>query len=212
MGSRLFTAHRRSAGRENVMARKTGTSLADILSGTSSADFLRGQGGNDTLKGLGGRDVLEGGGGKDKLFGDAGADILRGGGGNDVLKGGAGNDQMNGNEGRDVMTGGAGADTFVFKHARETRPGSAADVITDFTTKDFINIKNIDANKAVAGNQDFTFIGDAAFTGNAGELKYQFVGSKTIISGDQNGDGQADFQIVLLKHIAITSTNLIGDI
>jgi serralysin len=194
------------------MATKTGTPLANILNGTTLADLLRGLGGNDTLKGFGGRDVLEGGPGNDKLFGGDAADILRGGLGNDVLNGGAGNDQMNGNEGRDVMTGGAGGDTFIFKHARETRPGSAADVVTDFTTNDFINIKNIDANKGVAGNQDFTFLGSGAFTGHAGELNYRFVGSKTIISGDQNGDGVADFQIVLLKHIAISANHIIGDL
>ncbi len=198
------------------MATKRGTLNADILNGTSSRDSLLGFGGNDTLNGLGGRDNLDGGNGNDKLFGGGGADVLRGGAGNDILKGGSGDDFLNGNAGKDILTGGAGVDTFIFKHARETRPGKTADVITDFSTSDFIDIRNIDADKGVAGNQDFKFLGDSAFTGKAGELNYKYVGSganaRTIISGDQNGDGAADFQIVLHKHIALSANNIFGDL
>jgi serralysin len=204
----------RSRGKS--MATRKGTPKADILNGTSSGDTLAGFGGNDTLNGRDGRDKLDGGNGNDKLFGGAGADVLRGGAGNDTLKGGAGDDFLNGNEGKDILTGGIGSDTFIFKHARETRPGSAADVITDFSSNDFLDLRNIDANKSVAGNQDFKFLGNGAFTGKAGELNYKFVGSganaKTIISGDQNGDGTADFQIVLRKHIALSSDNIFGDL
>jgi serralysin len=205
----------RSPG-EKTMATKRGTSKADTLNGTSSADNLKGFGGNDTLNGRNGRDNLDGGNGHDKLDGGAGADVLRGGAGNDTLKGGAGDDFLNGNEGKDILTGGAGSDTFIFKHARETRPGDAADVITDFSSRDFIDLRNIDADKGAAGNQDFKFLGNGAFTGKAGELNYKFVGSganaKTIISGDQNGDGAADFQIVLRKHIAVSADNIFGDL
>lgn len=197
------------------MAVKIGTSLADVLNGTVFRDVLRGLAGNDVLRGYGGRDTLEGGSGRDKMFGDAGADVMRGGAGNDTMKGGAGDDHLNGNEGRDTMTGGGGSDTFVFKHARETKVG-AADVITDFQANDFIDIRNIDADKGTGGNQDFTFIGDAAFSGKAGELNYQFTGSggsaRTILAGDQNGDGAADFQIVLHGHVALTSANIFGDL
>jgi len=179
------------------MARKSGTSHADVLNGTVFGDFLFGFGGKDILRGLAGNDKLYGGAGSDKLFG------------------GAGKDWLDGKEGRDFLTGGGGSDTFVFKHARETRPGSAADTITDFTRKDFIDIRNIDADKFTTGNQDFKFIGSEAFSHDAGELRYEFSGSgaraKTIISGDQNGDGVADFQIILLKHIAISSANILGD-
>src|SRR5690242_12161953 len=124
------------------MAKKSGTSHADVLNGTRFGDFLFGFGGNDVLRGLAG---------------------------NDSLDGGAGDDRLNGNEGRDFLKGGSGSDTFIFKHARETRPGKNADVITDFTRKDFIDIRNIDADKSAAGNQDFKFIADAAFSHDAGE-------------------------------------------
>jgi serralysin len=201
---------------EKIMATRKGTSKADILNGTSSRDSLKGLGGNDTLNGRGGRDDLDGGNGNDKLFGGGDADVLRGRAGHDTLNGGAGNDFLNGNEGRDILTGGAGSDTFIFKHARETRPGNAADVITDFSSRDFIDIRNIDADKGAGGNQDFTFLGSGAFTGKAGELNYKFEGSganaRTIISGDQNGDGSADFQIVLRKHIALSADNIFGDL
>ncbi|MBB3017578.1 Ca2+-binding RTX toxin-like protein [Microvirga lupini] len=198
------------------MARIVGSGLANILNGTSLGDLLQGLGGNDTLRGLRGTDVLEGGAGHDKLFGGLGNDLLRGGRGDDRLVGDAGNDQLNGNEGRDILTGGAGRDTFIFKHARETRPGSSADVVTDFTRQDTLHLKNIDAVKNVAGNQDFTFIGNSGFSGHAGELNYRFIGSgaqaKTIVAGDQNGDGNADFEIILLKHIAISKANIFGDL
>jgi serralysin len=61
---------------------------------------------------------------------------------------------------------------------------------------DDIWLNAIDANTKVAGNQAFTFIGSAAFTGVAGQLRYQTVGSDTHIQGDTNGDRRADITIV----------------
>ena len=46
-----------------------------------------------------------------------------------------------------------------------------------------------------AGNQAFTFLGTGAFTGVAGQLRYEQVSGNTFISGDTNGDGVADFMI-----------------
>ncbi len=40
-----------------------------------------------------------------------------------------------------------------------------------------------------------SFIGAGAFTGVAGELRQLASGSQTILEGDVNGDGIADFQI-----------------
>ena len=53
------------------------------------------------------------------------------------------------------------------------------------------------------------FLGNQAFTGHAGELTYKFSGAKTIVSGDFNGDGAADFQIVLKGHIALSHGDFI---
>ena len=78
-----------------------------------------------------------------------------------------------------------------------TRNG--ADIITDFSRAegDRINLRQVDANADVGGDQNFAFIGDAAFSGAAGELRYAHAQGNTYIEGDTNGDGSADFMIRL---------------
>ncbi len=49
----------------------------------------------------------------------------------------------------------------------------------------------IDANTGVSGDQAFHFVGAAAFSGHAGELRFE----GGVVSGDVNGDGHADFEI-----------------
>ena len=53
----------------------------------------------------------------------------------------------------------------------------------------------IDANTGLAGDQAFAFIGAAAFSGVAGQLRAQVGGGATVVSGDLNGDSAADFAI-----------------
>lgn len=54
---------------------------------------------------------------------------------------------------------------------------------------DDLDLCPIDANESLAGDQAFTYIGNSAFSGYAGEL------NGGVVSGDVNGDGAADFQI-----------------
>lgn len=135
-----------------------------------------------------------------KLMGTAKADVLHGGaaddhlsgaGGNDQLFGEGGNDVLRGGPGRDILVGGAGADTFVFGKA--TVGATAVDVIRDFSHAegDLIDLSEIDAVTGKAGDQAFHLIGDAAFSGAAGELRF----SGGALHGDVNGDGTADFTI-----------------
>ena len=153
--------------------------------------------GNFTGTGNGLGNFIQGGGGADVLDGDAGDDELRGQSGDDVLFGGTGSDTLIAGSGVDVMTGGAGADLFMFSNY-ETGTGAAADRITDFGAgSDKIDLAAIDADAGVAGNQVFTFIGTAAFSGTAGELRYDHVGADTWLRMDINGDAIADFEIVL---------------
>jgi hypothetical protein len=49
----------------------------------------------------------------------------------------------------------------------------------------------------LAGNQGFTFLGAGAFTGTAGQLRYEQISGDTFVTGDTNGDGVADFMIRL---------------
>jgi len=122
-----------------------------------------------------------GGSARDYLYGNHVSNKLNGNGGNDVLDGA---------QGDDIYTGGAGADEFRVGHI------GGNDKITDFVSGvDKIRLTDIDANTGVAGNQAFTFIGNAAFSGSAGQLRTYTQGGDNFLAGDVNGDGVADFTI-----------------
>lgn len=125
------------------------------------------------------------------LIGSARADALTGGLGADTLSGGAGNDTLLGGAGADRLTGGLGADSFRFDSAGD----AAGDVVADFNAGqgDKLDLRLMDANAGVADDQAFTFIGAGAFTNTAGQLRV----SGSVVSGDVNGDGVADFQILM---------------
>lgn len=151
----------------------TGNTASNTITGNSAVNTLTGGDGNDKLNGGSGDDVLRGDAGKDKLYGAAGADDLN---------------------------GGAGADTFIFKSIKDsTLAASGRDSIFDFNGKDGdrIDISAIDANTKLAGNQDFSFIGKAAFSNKAGELRYEQKSGQAYVYGDVNGDGKTDFAVHL---------------
>ncbi|MGF7151684.1 DNA-binding beta-propeller fold protein YncE [Sphingomonas zeicaulis] len=175
---------------------------ADTLLGGDGADKLVGDEGNDVIDGGAGSDVVYGGAGDDSIDGGADADTLRGdeandtltgGTGDDVLLGGDGNDVLIGGAGRDSMYGGAGADRFVFNAASESVL-AARDILRDFsqTDGDLIDLSAIDSGAASGA---FTLVG--AFTGTAGELTATAVGAFQQVQGDVNGDGVADFTILV---------------
>ncbi|MCG7392167.1 M10 family metallopeptidase C-terminal domain-containing protein [Microvirga sp. ACRRW] len=142
--------------------------------------------GNDTITGNQGANSLKGNGGNDKLNGGGGKDVLVGGSGKDILYGGADGD---------TLYGSSGADVFLFRSAGDS-PRSARDTIKDFKRgEDHIDLRPIDANTNAAGNQAFTFIGKAAFTGKAGELRFL----NGLLSADVNGDMIADMQVNVAK-------------
>lgn len=175
----------------------------DVIKATNYADLFWGGNGNDTLYGYNGNDTLSGGNGVDKLYGGAG---------NDTLKGDAGNDRLEGGAGADKLYGGAGADTFVFLSVKDsTVAASGRDTIFDFSQKegDRINLKVIDADTTLANDQAFTFIGNKAFSKDAGELRYVKTGGVTYIQGDVNGDGKADFMIGVDASINFTKADFI---
>jgi Ca2+-binding RTX toxin-like protein len=142
-------------------------------------------------------DTLRGLGGNDKLSGGAGADLLDGGVGNDELTGGAG---------ADTLVGGAGADRFVFTSPADSTVG-ARDVISDFSLadKDRISLSDIDANSKIGNDQKFAFIGTVAFSGVAGQLHYEHSEGNTLVMGDVNGDGSADFVVQVAGLVSLTS-------
>jgi len=196
----------------------TGSSHDDRLAGNAGANVLLGFDGNDSLTGAGHADILNGGGGddtlkggsgNDNLIGGVGADLLFGNGGSDTLQGSSGNDTLIGGGGPDVLTGGGNNDTFRFLHLNDSRPGAGHDQITDFQQgQDVIDLAAIDAVKGGSDNA-FDFIGNAAFSGKAGELHFTHSGGHTFIEGDVNGDGHADIQIELTQNVTLTAGDFI---
>jgi subtilisin-like proprotein convertase family protein/Ca2+-binding RTX toxin-like protein len=129
---------------------------------------------------------------------------------NNILTGGDANDVLNGAAGSDILIGGAGADRFVFKSAAQAGIGASCDVIADFVSGvDTIDLGAIDANTRTKGNQAFgaTLVSD--FTGLAGQLRVTAAGSDLLVSADTNGDGVADFEILLRNLASISHSDFI---
>ena len=130
---------------------------------------------------------LDGNGGRNLLAGGEGADTLLGGGGDDTLLGGAGADRL---------TGGTGADVIRILGVTDSPAGVATrDMVTGFSPAagDVLDLVAVDADVTLAGDQAFAWIGAAAFSGTAGELRY----ARGILAGDVDGDGLADLEIAL---------------
>ncbi|HET6941174.1 MAG TPA: hypothetical protein VFH89_03320 [Sphingomicrobium sp.] len=185
-------------GSNDIVGR--GNAASNVITGNSGANGLYGFDGSDTLSGNAGADSLDGGTGNDVLDGGLDADRLYGQQGNDILIGGEGNDWLEGGAGQDRQYGGSGADKFVFRTGDSGGlTGSTCDRIHDFSQADDdrIVISPIDADATLSGDQVFTFVGSNGFSGTAGELRYEQIGTTTFIQGDTNGDGIADFLIRL---------------
>jgi Ca2+-binding RTX toxin-like protein len=140
---------------------------------------------------LGGSTITKG-----VLIGGAASDTLTGSREHDSIVGGGGADRIDGGDRGDTLTGGAGADTFVFNYVSY---GGEADTVTDLTNADKLDVSFVDANANVDGNQKFKLIGDADFSGHAGEMQVKFFGTDTFVQADTNGDGSADMVMFLLS-------------
>ena len=106
-----------------------------------------------------------------------------------------------------MLSGGTGGDLFRF-FTGDSGTGAAADRITDFVNwVDKVDLRDVDSNSGVAGDQAFTFIGTAAFSGAAGELRWAFNGTDTWLQGDLTGDGVADFEIVFTGNVTLFATD-----
>ena len=133
-------------------------------------------------------DTILGGNVQNELLGRNGADVIDGRGGADMIDGGGG---------ADVMTGGQGYDTFRYQLAGEST-AAATDTITDFDRRyDLIDLSRVDADATATGNQAFAFVGQAAFSGEAGELRYAVANGDARVEADVDGDGTADLVIGL---------------
>jgi Ca2+-binding RTX toxin-like protein len=167
----------------------------DALFGSLHNDTLLGEAGNDTLDGGEHNDFLHGLDGNDRALGWDGDDVLAGGAGFDFLTGGAGRDRLLPGLGRDVLQGGIDADFFIFRTVAEIGSGGGRDIIIDLSALDGdrIDLRSIDANALLPGDQSFTFLGARPFQGAGGEIA-QF---GHILCGDLDGDRRVDFQLEL---------------
>ncbi|MDX0937396.1 protease [Sinorhizobium medicae] len=208
----------------------TGGDGNDVLTGGAGADKLYGGSGWDTASyanasagvvanlgsssgntGDAAGDVyssienLVGSGHADELYGTGGMNSITGGAGDDIIGSGWGNDSIYGGAGADRLVGGAGADKFLFKALSDSK-ATSSDSIFDFlpSEQDRIDLSAIDANWKVSGNEAFTFVGTASFTGAGGELRYVKHASDTYIHGDVNGDKVSDFKIHLDDAMILT--------
>jgi Ca2+-binding RTX toxin-like protein len=132
-----------------------------------------------------------------RIFGGAGGDSLTGGAKADRISAAGGDDLIVGGGLGDAIDGGAGADTFRYLSVADSA-GAACDLISGFESGlDRIDLSAIDANLAADGNQAFAFVGTAAFSNKAGELRaaWDAATGSWAIQGDLNGDGRVDFQL-----------------
>lgn len=161
---------------------------------------------------------LYGNGLDNQLSDGAGSNLLDGREGDDYLLADLGNDILVGGLGHDIMTGGDGSDRFDFRSADEIGLGEGnRDHVSDFRQRaDKLNLGLMDANSEHSGNQSFRFIGAAEFSGRVGELAYhhatssdQFSQPLTIVAGDIDGDGNADFEIELRGTLTLHTVDFI---
>lgn len=193
----------------------------DLIYGGNGNDVVigggvvHGEAGNDILYGGGERDIMSGGDGNDTLDGGNGADFLMGGAGSDTIYSGGDSsgdffytDELQGDGGKDFLYGDLGRDVFVYWGVSDSAPGAGArDVIYNFTQgADDIQLA-MDANANTAEQEDFIFIGTDAFSGEAGQLRYEVSNGNTFVTGDVNGDSVADFEMELVGEVSLTASD-----
>ncbi|MFM7311678.1 MAG: calcium-binding protein [Cyanobium sp.] len=180
----------------------------DVFSGDKALeadDKFDGGAGNDKLNGYGGDDDLAGGDNDDQINGGLGDDFLNGGDGRDKLNGGNDDDDLVGGRSADQLTGGLGSDDFIYSSVAESGPlGTSRDRINDFKSGiDHLDLSAIDADETEDFDQAFSYIGSAAFTGVAGELRF----AKGFLQGDTDGDKVADF-VVQMKGATLLASDI----
>jgi Ca2+-binding RTX toxin-like protein len=178
---------------------------ADRIDGSRFDDRLRGFSGNDRIDGRDGADRLDGGRGNDTVFGSAGADRLFGDVGNDRLDGGVGGDTLTGGLGKDQLYAGIDnqRDVFVFQSVTETRTGVNRDTIFQFDrSRDVIDLRQIDANTDIGGNQAFDFSGTGRDENAVWTVRTAL---GILVQGDVDGDRVADFEILVKGNVGLNA-------
>lgn len=217
---------------DNGANRLMGSAAADYMLGGGGADIVRGGNGDDTING--GREAtpddalvphgdgfgtagayaerLYGGNGDDVIAGGEGQELLVGGRGEDSLYGGPGDDALIGGYGADRLMGGEGANLYVYQTARDAPVGGAkVESLLDFNPRwgDLIDLSQVDADATRRGDQAFELIGEDAFTGTAGELRYTVEEDGIRVEADVDGDGAADMEIFIARVSSLSPEDLV---
>lgn len=201
----------------------------DTLIGGDGVDDMQGGEGDDTIEGGPNLDFPKGGNGSDTASysmatsgvsafllrdnragtGDARGDRfvsienLTGSSYHDTLNGDSGDNVLRGGTGGDFLHGGAGNDTFVYTNVLDAPlADDFSERILDFSRGDIINLSQIDAITG-GGDNAFSFIGAAAFSGQAGQLRY----AGGMLEGDVNGDNTLDFRIQMSHSPTLTASD-----
>jgi hypothetical protein len=109
-----------------------------------------------------------------------------------------------GGVGSQVLFGGQGANILTYLAI-----GDGGDRMSAFDpAKDVIDLSNIDADITTLGVQNFTFIGDAPFSGDA-QVRYQLnpTNGTTLVQVALAGDATADLTITLTGLTSLTAAN-----
>jgi hypothetical protein len=119
-----------------------------------------------------------------------------------TVNAGAGDDIITAGSKIDALAGGTGADRFIFTKSRDISLNATkkADMITDFE----LGADRIDLSAFMHGG---SFIGNDPFTGTAGEVRYLPASGK--LSGDVDGDGAADWLLLIDNRAALTTGDFI---
>lgn len=131
--------------------------------------------------------------------GNSGNDQLFGNSANNLLQGGAGDDELTGFAGKDTLVGGLGSDVFKFTDQIESGPTMlSADVITDFDPLyDRFDLRDMDANSDIAGNQGFAFQGFVSSFTDAAQIRAAYVSGNTVLYLNTDTDMSTESVIVL---------------
>jgi len=171
-------------------ANGTGNTLNNTVYGNAYVNTLSGLAGNDTLFGLAGND---------KLYGGTGADTLTGGAGTDRLYGGSDSYR----------------DLFDFNSITEAKVGSSyRDKVYNFKSgTDDIDLKTIDANQNLSGDQAFKFSTKTATANSVWYVKADIdsdgLQDDIIVKGDINGNTTAEFELGVVGVTSIAAGDFV---
>ncbi len=177
-------------------------SLANTLSGQNTVGS-----GTDRVYDNSSIENLTGSNFNDALTGSAIGNVIRGANGNDTIAGLTGADFLIGDGGLDLID--CGSDTDIDRVAyvlsSDSSVGTNRDQVSNFATGvDIIDLSVMDANTSLDGDQAFAF-SDA--TPGSYSVWYAINGPDLVVSGDNNGDAVADFEILLKNVDQLTASN-----